>query len=75
MPATSPPGSHNGLAATPGAVALLLAGFTDARIAKQLDLGTRTVQRRIQGLMHLAQVKTRLQLGWHAYDLGWLTRR
>ncbi len=56
-------------------LSLLLAGFTDARIAKQLDVGTRTVQRRIQGLMHLAQVKTRLQLGWHAYDRGWLTRQ
>jgi sugar-specific transcriptional regulator TrmB len=56
-------------------LSLLLAGFTDARIAKQLDLGTRTVQRRIQGLMHRAEVKTRLQLGWHAYDRGWLTRQ
>jgi sugar-specific transcriptional regulator TrmB len=55
-------------------LSLLLAGFTDASIAKQLDLGTRTVQRRVQGLMHRADVKTRLQLGWHAYDRGWLTR-
>ena len=55
-------------------LSLLLAGFTDARIGKQLDLGTRTVQRRIQSLMHRAEVKTRLQLGWHAYDRGWLTR-
>ncbi len=55
-------------------LSLLLAGFTDASIAKQLDLGTRTVQRRVQGLMHRADVTTRLQLGWHAYDRGWLTR-
>lgn len=55
-------------------VSLLLAGFTDASIAKQLDIGMRTVQRRVQGLMQLAGVTTRLQLGWHAYDRGWVTR-
>ena len=53
---------------------LLLAGLTDASVAKQLDLGLRTVQRRVKGLMELAGVSTRLQLGWHAYERGWVAR-
>lgn len=55
-------------------LSLLLAGMTDASVAKQLDLGLRTVQRRVKGLMELTGVTTRLQLGWHAYERGWLTR-
>ena len=55
-------------------LSLLLAGLTDASVAKQLDLGLRTVQRRVKGLMELAGVTTRLQLGWHARDRGWVTR-
>ncbi|MDT9685403.1 helix-turn-helix domain-containing protein [Streptomyces sp. TRM76323] len=55
-------------------LSLLLAGMTDASVAKQLDLGLRTVQRRVRGLMELAGVTTRLQLGWHAYERGWVTR-
>ncbi|MFM9371394.1 helix-turn-helix domain-containing protein [Streptomyces sp. Da 82-17] len=55
-------------------LSLLLAGLTDASVAKQLDLGLRTVQRRVKGLMELAGVTTRLQLGWHAYELGWVSR-
>ncbi|MDI3385126.1 helix-turn-helix domain-containing protein [Streptomyces sp. B-S-A8] len=55
-------------------LSLLLAGLTDASVAKQLDLGLRTVQRRVKGLMELAGVTTRLQLGWHAYDRGWVAR-
>ncbi|KPI18376.1 transcriptional regulator, TrmB family [Actinobacteria bacterium OK074] len=55
-------------------LSLLLAGLTDASVAKQLDLGLRTVQRRVKHLMELAGVTTRLQLGWHAYDKGWATR-
>ncbi|WP_327318625.1 helix-turn-helix domain-containing protein [Streptomyces sp. NBC_01235] len=55
-------------------LSLLLAGMTDASVAKQLDLGLRTVQRRVKGLMELAGVTTRLQLGWHAYERGWVTR-
>ncbi|MFI7293853.1 helix-turn-helix domain-containing protein [Streptomyces sp. NPDC050121] len=51
-------------------LSLLLAGMTDASVAKQLDLGLRTVQRRVKGLMELAGVTTRLQLGWHAYERG-----
>ncbi|WP_267242176.1 helix-turn-helix domain-containing protein [Streptomyces sp. PR69] len=55
-------------------LSLLLAGLTDASAAKQLDLGLRTVQRRVKGLMELAGVTTRLQLGWHAYERGWVAR-
>lgn len=56
-------------------LSLLLAGFTDTSVAKQLDLGLRTVQRRVKRLMELARVTTRLQLGWHAYEKGWVARR
>ncbi|MFE7960729.1 helix-turn-helix domain-containing protein [Streptomyces sp. NPDC057413] len=55
-------------------LSLLLAGMTDASVAKQLDLGLRTVQRRVKRLMELARVTTRLQLGWHAYERGWVSR-
>ncbi|MEV6838272.1 helix-turn-helix domain-containing protein [Streptomyces sp. NPDC051133] len=55
-------------------LSLLLAGLTDASVAKQLDLGLRTVQRRVKRLMELAGVSTRLQLGWHARERGWVTR-
>ncbi|MFF8290081.1 helix-turn-helix domain-containing protein [Streptomyces sp. NPDC016309] len=55
-------------------LSLLLAGLTDASVAKQLDLGHRTVQRRVRGLMERAGVTTRLQLGWHAHERGWVTR-
>ncbi|MFD9290436.1 helix-turn-helix domain-containing protein [Streptomyces sp. NPDC060030] len=55
-------------------LSLLLAGLTDASVAKQLDLGLRTVQRRMKGLMELTGVTTRLQLGWHAYERGWVAR-
>ncbi|MFI5975310.1 helix-turn-helix domain-containing protein [Streptomyces sp. NPDC051452] len=55
-------------------LSLLLAGLTDASVAKQLGLGLRTVQRRVKRLMELAGVTTRLQLGWHACDRGWVAR-
>jgi sugar-specific transcriptional regulator TrmB/DNA-binding transcriptional ArsR family regulator len=55
-------------------LSLLLAGLTDASVAKQLDLGLRTVQRRVKRLMELVGVATRLQLGWHAYERGWVAR-
>lgn len=55
-------------------LSLLLAGLTDASVAKQLDLGLRTVQRRVKRLMELTGVTTRLQLGWHTYELGWVSR-
>ncbi|HEX4791456.1 MAG TPA: hypothetical protein VH372_23540 [Actinospica sp.] len=53
-------------------LSLLLVGATDAAIAKQLGLGLRTVQRRVAHMMDLAEVSTRLQLGWQAHDRGWL---
>ncbi|MDV9174327.1 helix-turn-helix transcriptional regulator [Streptomyces sp. W16] len=55
-------------------LSLLLAGLTDASVAKQLDLGLRTVQRRVKRLMGLTGATTRLQLGWHAYERGWVAR-
>lgn len=55
-------------------LSLLLAGMTDASVAKHLELGLRTVQRRVKGLMELSGVTTRLQLGWHAYERGWVSR-
>jgi sugar-specific transcriptional regulator TrmB len=55
-------------------LSLLLAGLTDASVAKQLDLGLRTVQRRVKRLMEIATVTTRLQLGWQAYERGWVSR-
>lgn len=55
-------------------LSLLLAGLTDASVAKQLGLGLRTVQRRVKRLMELTGVTTRLQLGWHAYARGWVAR-
>lgn len=56
-------------------LSLLLAGLTDASAAKQLGLGLRTVQRRVKRLMEIAGVTTRLQLGWHAAERGWVTPR
>ncbi|MER6913401.1 helix-turn-helix domain-containing protein [Streptomyces sp. NPDC000594] len=80
-PGTGPTGGggYEELPAGPDAtdleiLSLLLAGMTDARVAKRLDLGLRTVQRRVKGLMELAGVTTRLQLGWHAYAKGWVAR-
>jgi sugar-specific transcriptional regulator TrmB len=55
-------------------LSLLLTGLTDASVAKQLDLGLRTVQRRVKRLMELTGVTTRLQLGWHVYERGWVAR-
>lgn len=51
---------------------LLLLGLTDEAIGKQLGTSLRTVQRRVQALMTLAGVTTRLQLGWHAARSGWV---
>ncbi|MET8972249.1 helix-turn-helix transcriptional regulator [Streptomyces hydrogenans] len=56
-------------------LALLLLGMTDASIGKQLGLGLRTVKRRVKGLMCLANATTRIQLGWCAYELGWIAGR
>lgn len=53
-------------------LALLLAGFSDRRVASRLGLSIRTVERRTRRLMDLAGVDSRLQLGWHAARAGWL---
>lgn len=55
-------------------LSMLLAGMTDVSVAKQLDLGLRTVQRRVKRLLDIAGVTTRMQLGWHAYEQGWVVR-
>lgn len=54
-------------------LSLLLVGATDAAIAKQLGLGLRTIQRRVAHMMDVAEVSTRLQLGWQAHERGWLS--
>ena len=51
---------------------LLLAGCTDAQVAARLGIGLRTVQRRVRRLMDLAGTDSRVLLGWHARDRGWL---
>ncbi|OEJ61477.1 hypothetical protein BGM19_29140 [Streptomyces agglomeratus] len=73
--AVSPEGPPGPDATDLQVLSLLLAGMTDASVAKQLELGLRTVQRRVKGLMELAGVTTRLQLGWQAYERGWVGRR
>jgi sugar-specific transcriptional regulator TrmB len=55
-------------------LSMLLVGMTDVSVAKQLELGLRTVQRRVKRMMDLAEVTTRMQLGWHAYERGWVAR-
>ncbi|MBW9214612.1 LuxR C-terminal-related transcriptional regulator [Mumia sp. zg.B53] len=51
---------------------LLNAGLTDHKVANQLSLSARTVQRRMSRLMERAEVETRLQLGVAAKQRGWL---
>ena len=55
-------------------LSLLLAGSSDARIARQLDVGLRTVQRRVRAMIELADVSMRIQLGWVAHERGWIER-
>ncbi|MFD5205727.1 helix-turn-helix domain-containing protein [Streptomyces anulatus] len=51
---------------------LLLSGLTDEVIARQMGVGRRTVLRRARNLMDRAGVVTRMQLGWHAAQRGWI---
>jgi sugar-specific transcriptional regulator TrmB/DNA-binding CsgD family transcriptional regulator len=51
---------------------LLAAGLTDESIARALEVGLRTVQRRIHELMRELNVVTRFQLGLAARDRGWV---
>ncbi len=51
---------------------LLLAGLTDQSVAKQLDISTRTMQRRLRVMMDRSGTQTRLQLGWYAARHQWI---
>jgi predicted transcriptional regulator len=53
-------------------VGLLLAGLSDQAVSTQLNLSMRTLQRRLRHLMDITGVRTRMQLGWHAAEHGWL---
>lgn len=53
-------------------LALLLAGHTDAAVATRLGMSLRTVQRKVRRMMDLAGSDSRVLLGWHARDRGWL---
>jgi sugar-specific transcriptional regulator TrmB/DNA-binding CsgD family transcriptional regulator len=53
-------------------LSLMVAGITDESIAGQLGISRRTVQRRIQHLMTIAGVVTRMQLGWQAARRNWV---
>ncbi|MFE5947863.1 LuxR C-terminal-related transcriptional regulator [Streptomyces sp. NPDC056480] len=53
-------------------LALMLAGVSDRRVASQLDVSIRTVERRTRRLMDRAGADSRLQLGWYAARAGWL---
>ncbi|MGX1668144.1 helix-turn-helix transcriptional regulator [Streptomyces sp. NPDC055400] len=55
-------------------LSLLLAGHSDTGVAKLLDIGLRTLQRRVSRMMDLTGATTRLQLGWHVSERGWVTR-
>ena len=50
---------------------MLLAGLTDEAIARDLGISPRTLQRRVRGLLDLAGVDTRLQLGYVVAQRGW----
>ncbi|GAA4903040.1 sugar-specific transcriptional regulator TrmB [Stackebrandtia albiflava] len=52
---------------------LLLTGFTDEAICRQLGVAKRTVARRVKQLMARAGAETRMQLGFQAARLGWIT--
>lgn len=52
---------------------LLHLGLTDESIAREVGMGTRSVQRRLRRLMDLAGARTRFQLGCHAVAADWLT--
>jgi Predicted transcriptional regulators len=51
---------------------LLMAGHTDATIARALGISPRTAQRRVQALMDRLNADTRFQAGVAAANRGWL---
>jgi sugar-specific transcriptional regulator TrmB len=75
------PGGDEVVQAAPGpdeidlqVLSLLIAGASDALVARQLDVGLRTIQRRVRSLMDATGASSRIQLGWAAYENGWLRR-
>lgn len=53
-------------------LSLLVAGLSDAAIARQLGWTERTVRRHAQQMMVKLNVTTRFQAGYQAVQLGWL---
>jgi sugar-specific transcriptional regulator TrmB/DNA-binding CsgD family transcriptional regulator len=53
-------------------LSLLLSGLTDEAIAAHRGTSVRTVQRKVQALMSIAHVRTRMQLAWEAARQGWM---
>lgn len=53
-------------------LSLLMAGHTDATIARALGVSPRTAQRRVQSLMDRLNADTRFQAGVAAANRGWL---
>lgn len=53
-------------------LSMLLAGLTDEAIAAHRGVSVRTVQRKVQALMTVAHVRTRMQLAWEAAKQGWM---
>lgn len=77
MPATMGSGTPTGDSA-PSAddrklLSLVLGGLPDDAVARHLEISRRTVNRRIQRLIELAGVETRMQLLWRASECGWLS--
>lgn len=53
-------------------LSLLVGGVGDKSVATLLGVSHRTVQRRVQDLMHRTGARTRMQLAWQVGRLGWL---
>jgi len=51
---------------------LLITGRSERAAAADLEIGYRTVQRRIRRLMATVGAVNRTQLGWHAAHNGWI---
>lgn len=53
-------------------LSLLVSGAKDEAIARDLDVGVRTVRRRMQRLLQLLDAETRFQAGMQAARRGWV---
>lgn len=53
-------------------LSMLLSGLTDEAIAAHRGTSVRTVQRKVQALMAVAHVRTRMQLAWEAAKQNWM---